>query len=336
MSIAQILERHNTAPRWPHGHRIREAREARRWTRAELANRIGVTPRVLADIEHGRREPRARELFALAEALDAPVERLYPTLRRLLWEDEAGRETGERWSVSKLQDYLRCPAYFQFRHLAELPERPAAEPMLGRAVHAGIEHLIRRELGDPDAVAPAEAAMYVVAAEADAECWSEADTTPQEAASEASALIELYRREALPQFTPLAAEQRVEVQVAGVPFTIVLDVITTGGYIRETKTSGRRPAQHDIDKSLQATALSLGFRELYGTPEQGIVYDYLIRNRTPVYARYETARTERDHDQLARTLEGVMEAVAREIYPPNPCSMFCTRKCPFWTACQER
>ena len=51
------------------GDRIRELREAKRYTREVLANKVGITPKFLYEIERGRRSFSAVNLLGLAQAL---------------------------------------------------------------------------------------------------------------------------------------------------------------------------------------------------------------------------------------------------------------------------
>ena len=55
------------------GLRIRHLREQQGWSRAELAQRSGISPRFLADVEHGAGNLSLRSLIALADALPASL-----------------------------------------------------------------------------------------------------------------------------------------------------------------------------------------------------------------------------------------------------------------------
>ncbi len=55
---------------------IRELREARGWTRLELAMKLGVTPGTVYNWERGKNEPKATQFRALAEALGVSMEEI--------------------------------------------------------------------------------------------------------------------------------------------------------------------------------------------------------------------------------------------------------------------
>jgi putative transcriptional regulator len=58
-------------------NRLREAREAKGWTQAELALRIGVSRKTVNTVENGVFIPSTVIALKLAGALGEPVERLF-------------------------------------------------------------------------------------------------------------------------------------------------------------------------------------------------------------------------------------------------------------------
>ena len=58
-------------------NRLREAREARGWTQAELAGRIGVSRKNVNTIENRVFVPSTLIALKLARALEVPVEELF-------------------------------------------------------------------------------------------------------------------------------------------------------------------------------------------------------------------------------------------------------------------
>jgi putative transcriptional regulator len=59
------------------GNRLRELREARGWTQAELAARIGVSRKTVNTIENRVFVPSTLIALKLARALELPVEELF-------------------------------------------------------------------------------------------------------------------------------------------------------------------------------------------------------------------------------------------------------------------
>ena len=56
---------------------VREAREAKGWTQAELAERIGVSRKTVNTVENGVFVPSTIVALKLAQALDESVETLF-------------------------------------------------------------------------------------------------------------------------------------------------------------------------------------------------------------------------------------------------------------------
>jgi putative transcriptional regulator len=58
-------------------NRLREVREAKGWTQAELAARIGVSRKTVNTVENGVFTPSTVVALKLARALEEPVEALF-------------------------------------------------------------------------------------------------------------------------------------------------------------------------------------------------------------------------------------------------------------------
>src|SRR5690606_28174556 len=102
---------------------------------------------------------------------------------------------------------------------------------------------------------------------------------PDAIARESLKIVEVYENQVAPTFEPVAVEQRLEADIAGVKVSAVVDVIDAGGHVRDTKTSKRKPNQDDLDESLQATIYDIAFTQHYGHPPKGVVFDYLLRRK---------------------------------------------------------
>lgn len=326
----------------------------RRMDSHAIATAVGVDPRTVRFWLRGERMPSLPTAVRLAEVLGVTVATLAPTPAQQAREgltalsgdlSDPARRT---WSISRVHDYLRCGAYYYFRHVAEVPEPGSVALSLGHAVHKGIEVSYTGTLPDGTPSDPRgamlddlNATLPDTPAEATDAAEGEDAAETAEAASfealseEAVALLGLYRAKVAANVTIRAAEQRTEVDIAGVAFTVVADVITEDGLVRDTKVSKRKPSEADIAEDLQATAESMAYRHLYGEPEQGIVFDYLLRHkRGPAYVPMPTTRNKRDHARLARIVAGVADGVAREAFYPNPDTKYGCKSCPFRDVCK--
>jgi transcriptional regulator with XRE-family HTH domain len=75
--VAKIypLKRQQPEPLWRHvlGSRLRYLRTKRGETLAETADRAGISPQYLSEVERGRKEPSSEMIAALAGALDTTL-----------------------------------------------------------------------------------------------------------------------------------------------------------------------------------------------------------------------------------------------------------------------
>ena len=58
-------------------NRLRELRAARRWSQADLADRLGVSRQTVNALENGRYDPSLPLAFTLAAVFDQPIEALF-------------------------------------------------------------------------------------------------------------------------------------------------------------------------------------------------------------------------------------------------------------------
>jgi putative transcriptional regulator len=58
-------------------NRLRELRAARRWSQADLADRLGVSRQTVNALETGRYDPSLPLAFKIAAVFDQPIEHLF-------------------------------------------------------------------------------------------------------------------------------------------------------------------------------------------------------------------------------------------------------------------
>ncbi len=66
-------------------NRLRELRAARRWSQADLANRLDVSRQTVNAVETGRYDPSLPLAFKLAALFDLPIESLF-------WPDDGAND----------------------------------------------------------------------------------------------------------------------------------------------------------------------------------------------------------------------------------------------------
>jgi transcriptional regulator with XRE-family HTH domain len=80
----------------PMGERLRLARQRRGLTLRELAERLGVSPSMISQIETGRASPSVSTLYAIVNELDVSLDELLFNDRRAAGQDERQTATGNK------------------------------------------------------------------------------------------------------------------------------------------------------------------------------------------------------------------------------------------------
>lgn len=320
--------------------RLRERMEAKNLTQKKLADLTGISQATLSRYMRGG-NPSAGNLLKLSRTLDVDPWTLLgaPSAQLQALYDELTTVQPMTWSISKVNDYLRCPALFYFRHIQREPEPVSPKAVVGSATHAGIEQYLKAKAGldasDPVATVKKrieEAAPKLIPDEETGEM-----PDPAKLAEKSLAMLKAFKEKILPDIKPVAIEQRMETIVAGARFTCVLDACDADGVLHDFKTADRKPSENDIHESLQGTIYSKAFREHFGRPETKIVFQYLIERKkggvdvVPI----QTERTEADYVWLESVVKGVIEGVKRGHFYPNPNNKFGCAKCPFRQQCYQ-
>jgi len=239
-------------------------------------------------------------------------------------------------SPSQIRQYLRCPQCYRFRYVDGLVAPISPTMLRGRAVHRGIEqnYIQKRDTHED---LPVEQVREVTAGafEEDREDvdWSKDD--PGKALDSTVAMAELYHTEVAPTIQPASVEERVEIAFPGLDYELVgvIDVVDEHGYIRDTKTTGKTPAENVIHNNLQLCAYALMYRTITEEQEAGIVLDYLVATKTPKVVRFEKQVEEEEIDRFLRIMQAVADAIDKGIFlPADGCFMCGKPGSPYWDA----
>jgi transcriptional regulator with XRE-family HTH domain len=146
---------------------VKRLRQEREWNQTELAYHAGLAPSVISQIENGKRDPSARTLRKLAEALGVEVGDLFPKAQSPLpFEEAAGRSPEERIatsnSLAKAVESLSVAHRNAFERLAGASAKEIGGLFLQASLtYIGAEHV-------------AEDGGYSIAAEGDSAAEREA------------------------------------------------------------------------------------------------------------------------------------------------------------------
>lgn len=245
-------------------------------------------------------------------------------------------------SISQINTYLRCPLQYYWRYVEGLKVPPASAVTFGLATHRAIEHNYSFKVVSGED-RPVEEVQEVFAREFDSLApgtqWEEGEE-PGAVKDEGIKTTALYMREVAPVTKPVAVEQPFEVEFENVEYTLkgVVDLVDASETIIDTKTSKRAPSPDQLERDLQLTAYSLGYRAVTGRTETGLRMDYVVRTKTPKIVSLKSGpRDEREVNRLLKLIGYVARAIRDRLFFPQPHNFTCNPNgCGYWTICQER
>jgi hypothetical protein len=159
-----------------------------------------------------------------------------------------------------------------------------------------------------------------------------------EAVDKAVRLATLHANDKAPSLRPTHVERKWSLELPGYPVDLVgrIDIQEGLVSIRDTKTSGKTPAENCADKSIQLKAYAAAVRAIDGTLPQFAVLDYLIDTKTPAAKTFSMVPTVEDtHAMLAR-VETVVLAMEKGVFiPVEPTHWCCDPKwCGYYQTCR--
>jgi RecB family exonuclease len=248
-------------------------------------------------------------------------------------------------SASSIAQYLRCPRQWAYVRLFGIKAPPDGGLVRGTAFHAGAEHGMRQKIATGNDPNPAEVAD--VARDAAVEGLEQAERDAEETGlvehirdqgmdrgqviDGSARLAETWAIDAAPHVAPVAVEQEISAEIAGVTVSGRLDVVEADG-VRDWKTSGKTPAADDVAKSVQT--------EIYAAITQlPISYTYLISGKDKIkVVTYDVPNSmvTAAPALAADTVAHVAAGIAAGSFPRNRAGWHCSRRwCAFHSRCMS-
>lgn len=256
------------------------------------------------------------------------------------WEGEVMEQTKKKYlSFSQINMWLRCPLQYRFRYIQGMKIPPKSALTLGKSVHQGIEHNYRQKVDSHKDLKVSEVcekyseAFDVLKRDT---LWMK-DEKPGEIKDEGAGLIKVYHKIVAPKVQPLYVEQKFHLEFVDFLFDLrgFIDLVTIKKIIKDHKTTKMTPNQAKIDKDLQLTVYSLGYRMKYKEVEKGVGQDYMVRLKTPKIVQLKSKRTEANIKCLLKLIGYVSKGITEEMFYPNPHNILCNEKsCGYWDMCQ--
>lgn len=245
-------------------------------------------------------------------------------------------------SISQVNTYLRCPLQYYWRYVENLRIPPPSAVTFGRATHAAIEHNYRHKMmtGSDVPVKEAQEAFAYAFDQMAPETQFEEGESPGALKDEGVRCTALYMTEVAPAVQPVAVEEEFELEFENTEHTLkgVVDLIDASGTIIDTKTTKRAPAADTLERDLQLTTYSLGYRTLKGEAEAGLRMDHIVRTKQPKIVSLSAGpRSEREIQRLLKIIAYVARAIRDQLFYPQVHNFTCNPAgCGYWLVCQEK
>ena len=247
----------------------------------------------------------------------------------------------DHFSVSQLTTYLNCPAKYRFGYIEKQPwEFQSSDLVFGNVCHQTIAHFHETNCELEPMVADFERRWKREVAET--ENLRFRSLNAKQLQTRGKELMKLYHQ----QFSELVPD---DVELF---FELPMLDIATGRYVEQTiqgridlvsngivselKTSSKSFTQDQADESLQLTFYSWAYQYLYGKPADGLKLIALIKTQAPKIQVLETKREMSDFSRLYNLMTGVISAIEKEVFYPNPMSLYGCNNCQFQNACKGK
>lgn len=250
-------------------------------------------------------------------------------------------------SPSQLDMYLRCGEQYRRRYVLGEKIPPGIALVKGSAVDAAANRNYEQKVDSHEDL-PESKLLEAAATGFEEACARGVFFAPEEAASakqvlgkakdSAFGLTRAFRREIAPRVQPRLVQPWVRIQLPKSTHDLVgrLDLTDTNDYVRDTKTSGRRKPQDEIDRSDQMTFYAVGYRHLTGQRPAGVAMDVLVdSDEGPLAQILTSARDQKDVHVFLHRVNAMLAGMKGGVFLPAPVGSWCCspRYCGYASDC---
>jgi putative RecB family exonuclease len=254
------------------------------------------------------------------------------------------QKTEKRYlSFTQLSMFLRCPLQYCFRYMEGLKIPPSGAMVQSRVWHETLENNYRQKICSDTDLPLSNMQEYFAARFDEAfgreEVKFEESENPGSLKDQGVSIVSTHHKIIAPRVRPAAVEEEFRISLGDdFPYELkgIWDLIEADGTIVDNKAYRKTPSQDELDKDLQFTVYSLGYRASRKQIETGIRMDAIIKNKQPKAIQLRTSRNNVDCRWLLSLIEKVVQAIQAGVFYPNPSGWHCSpRFCGYWEKCKR-
>lgn len=252
-------------------------------------------------------------------------------------------------SISQLDMLSRCGEQYRRRYIEHEIIPPGIALIVGsatdRAVSCDLEHKIKTgdllpweelaEIARDEVAAALDGGEVMLTAE---EAIAGLKAVKGQAIDKAVRFSGLHHARLAPKLEPTHVQRRWRVELNNFPRDLVgvIDVQEGTKAVRDTKTSGKSPAQDAAHTSDQLTMYALACHVIDGRIPEVLALDYLVDTQIPKPVTLETIRTVESFNPLLARIEKANEAIEKQVFmPARQTDWWChPRWCGFAATCR--
>lgn len=246
-------------------------------------------------------------------------------------------------SFTQLNMFMRCPRQYKYRYMYGLKIPPAGVMMQSKVWHETLENNYKQKIKTNIDLPLSDMKEFFAnrydKAFSEEEVIFQKDETHASLKDQGIDIVQIHHEQIAPKITPQAVEEEFVVSLGNeFPYTLkgIWDLIEVDGTIVDNKAYKRTPSQSDLDKDLQFTVYSFGYRFTKKMSEKQLRMDAVIKNKTLKTVQFSTTRTDDDCKWLLVLIKDVSDAIKSGNFYPNPVGWHCSPEmCGYWDKCKN-
>jgi len=250
---------------------------------------------------------------------------------------------GPHISFSQINTYLMCSYKYMCTYVQkiEYPFTPVSL-VFGTSIHEAIAYYYQAKL-EGDVLKPE------VLFEQFGKRWAEdedkrqiqyqGDGDKESSLAMAEKLLNVFCERANPDETIIGIEEPFSLVICPEipPLVGQIDLLTADekGAIAvvDHKTAAKRKTDAELAGDMQMTCYSLGVKSLGYDEDVLLMFQVLLKQKTPAMERYYTTRNDRDRERLVKLIRAVYKAIQSEVFMPTP--NYTCSTCPYKEPCSK-